>query len=151
MTVAPETQHGIEVVENTLLDGRVRLRQPARGYRAGMDAALLAATITARPGERLIEAGCGVGGVLVQVAARRPGLVLAGVERDPGAAALARENMALNGIKAEIVTGDVADGVRGLDWPPADWAISNPPFFDDPTTLRAPAPGKRGAWMADDF
>ena len=26
-----------EVVENALLCGRVRLRQPARGYRAGMD------------------------------------------------------------------------------------------------------------------
>jgi tRNA1(Val) A37 N6-methylase TrmN6 len=33
---------------------------------------------------------------------------------------------------------------------PADWAISNPPFFDDATALRAPAEGKRGAWMADD-
>ena len=28
--------------------------------------------------------------------------------------------------------------------------MSNPPFFDDPGALRAPAPGKQGAWMADD-
>ena len=32
-----------------MLDGRVRLRQPARGYRAGMDAALLAAACDAGP------------------------------------------------------------------------------------------------------
>lgn len=31
-----------EVTESALLGGRVRLRQPAKGYRAGMDAALLA-------------------------------------------------------------------------------------------------------------
>ena len=41
-----------EAKEDRLLDGRVRLRQPARGYRAGMDAALLAAACDARPGQR---------------------------------------------------------------------------------------------------
>jgi tRNA1(Val) A37 N6-methylase TrmN6 len=44
----------------------------------------------------------------------------------------------------------VAKGFRALDLPPFDWAVSNPPFFDDPGALRAPAEGKRGAWMADD-
>ena len=43
MTVAPFPQIEAEIVENALLGGRVRLRQPAKGYRAGMDAALLAA------------------------------------------------------------------------------------------------------------
>ena len=27
--------------------------------------------------------------------------------------------------------------------------MANPPFFDDPGVLRAPAPEKAGAWMAD--
>ena len=30
-----------------------------------------------------------------------------------------------------------------------DAVISNPPFFDDPAAVRAPAPEKSGAWMAD--
>lgn len=149
MTDAPQPEAG-PVVENRLLDGRVRLRQPARGYRAGMDAALLAAGIAARPGERLIEAGCGVGAVLMQIAARAPGVALTGLERDLDAADLARQNAALNQATADIRTGDVAAGFRALDLPPFDWAISNPPFFDDVSALRAPAPGKTGAWMADD-
>ncbi|MBN8529898.1 MAG: methyltransferase, partial [Caulobacterales bacterium] len=70
------------MVENALLGGRVRLRQPARGYRAGLDAALLAAAIAARPGQRVIEAGCGAGGALLQIAARRPESLLTGVERE---------------------------------------------------------------------
>jgi tRNA1(Val) A37 N6-methylase TrmN6 len=49
-----------------------------------------------------------------------------------------------------VLTGDVAAGFRALELEPFDWAISNPPFFDDPGALRAPSPGKRGAWMADD-
>lgn len=150
MSVAPDAESPLEIVENALLGGRVRLRQPARGYRAGMDAALLAAAAGATFGERVFEAGCGAGAVLTQIAARTPGVELAGLERDPVMADLARGNAALNGVEAEIVTGDVAAGFRALDLPPFDLAVSNPPFFDDAGALRAPAPGKRGAWMADD-
>ncbi|MDI1326713.1 MAG: methyltransferase [Brevundimonas sp.] len=150
MTAAPSQSDGVEIVENALLGGRVRLRQPAKGYRAGMDAALLAAAVDATPGQRVLEAGCGAGAVLMQIAARRRGVRLTGLERDPAMAALARENAALNGAEATIVTGDVAAGFRTLEIAPFDWAVSNPPFFDDPGALRAPAPGKRGAWMADD-
>lgn len=141
-----------QIVENGLLNGRVRLRQPARGYRAGMDAALLAAAVPALPGQTVIEAGCGAGAVLMQIAARQPGVRLMGIERDPAMAALAVENAALNDVAATttIHSGDVAAGFRALDAAPGDWAVSNPPFFDDAGALRAPAEGKRGAWMADD-
>ena len=141
-----------DIVENALPNGRVRLRQPARGYRAGMDAALLAAAVAPRRGERLFEAGCGAGAVLMQIASRHAGANLTGLERDSLAADLARENAALNGFgdRTTIIDGDVAAGFRALDLAPFDWAVSNPPFFDDPGALRAPAPGKQGAWMADD-
>lgn len=144
VTVAPNQE------ETALLDGRVRLIQPREGYRAGMDAALLAAAVAARPGDRVLEAGCGAGAVLCQAGLRLPGLRFLGVERDPASAALATGNLALNGLDGEILTADVARGFAALDRPRADWAVSNPPFFDDPDALRAPAPGKRAAWMADD-
>ncbi len=150
MTVASFPSEATEIVENALLGGRVRLRQPVKGYRAGMDAALLAASISLQPGQRLLEAGCGAGAVLMQIAARRSGVRLTGLERDSAMAALARENATLNGVEATILEGDVAAGFRALDLELFDWAISNPPFFDDPGALRAPSPGKRGAWMADD-
>jgi len=141
-----------DVSESALLGGRLRLRQPARGYRAGLDAALLAAAVGARPGERVIEAGCGAGAGLMQIAARRPEALLTGLERDAAAAELARQNAELNqaASRTTILDGDVAHAFRALDLPPFDWAISNPPLFDDPGALRAPAEGKRGAWMADD-
>ncbi|HST91681.1 MAG TPA: methyltransferase [Brevundimonas sp.] len=150
MTVAAPPPEVAETVENALLGGRVRLRQPVKGYRAGMDAALLAAAVACEPGQRVIEAGCGAGAVLMQIAARRPGVAVTGLERDPAIAGLARENARLNGANADIVSGDVAAGFRALALEPFDWAVSNPPFFDDPGALRQPAPGKRGAWMADD-
>lgn len=130
----------------------MRLVQPADGYRAGMDAALLAAAVPAKPGERVLEAGCGVGGVLTQIAARRDGVSLTGVERDATATGLAAHNAALNGFadRMQAIHADIAGGFAALARPRFDWAISNPPFFDDEATLRAPAPAKRGAWIADD-
>jgi tRNA1(Val) A37 N6-methylase TrmN6 len=140
-----------EITEDGLLDGRVKLRQAARGYRAGMDAALLAAACDAKAGERVLEAGCGPGGALLAAAARRPQALFTGLERDPAAAVLARENATLNGLQArvEIVEGDVQAGFRATALPVFDAVMANPPFFDDPAGLRGPSPEKTGAWMAD--
>lgn len=141
----------MDVTEDQLLNGRVTLRQPARGYRAGMDAALLAAACDARPGDRVLEAGCGAGGALAAAAFRREGARFTGVERDPVAAGLARANATLNGVveRMTVIEGDVQAGFRALGLPVFDAAMTNPPFFDDPAELRAPAPEKSGAWMAD--
>jgi len=140
------------VTEDRLLDGRVRLRQPARGYRAGLDAALLAAACDARPGQRVIEAGCGAGGALLAAAARLPEARFTGIERDADALALAHENIALNelGGRVEALQGDVASRFSGLGLEAFDAAMANPPFFDDPGALRSPAAERRAAWMADD-
>jgi tRNA1(Val) A37 N6-methylase TrmN6 len=141
-----------DITEDAVLDGRVRLRQPARGYRAGLDAALLAAACDAAADERVIEAGCGAGAALFAAVARRPGAMFTGVERDAAAAALARENAELNGAagRVEIVEGDVGVRFSGLGLTPFDAALANPPFFDDPEALRGPAAERRGAWLADD-
>lgn len=138
--------------EDRLLDGRVVLRQPARGYRAGLDAALLAAACDAGAGQRVIEAGCGAGGALLAAAARRPDTRFTGVERDAAALRLARENIAANGLedRVEAIEGDVAVRFSGLGLEPFDAAFANPPFFDDAGALRGPAPERRAAWMADD-
>lgn len=140
-----------DLTEDQLLDGRVRLRQHRRGYRAGMDAAMLAAACDAGPGERVLEAGCGVGAALLAAAARRPEARFTGVERDATAAALARENIDLNEFsgRVSILEGDVQAGFRALGLPVFDAVMANPPFFDDPAALIAPAEEKSGAWMAD--
>jgi tRNA1(Val) A37 N6-methylase TrmN6 len=146
----------VDFTEDRLLDGRVVLRQPREGYRAGMDAALLAAAIDAGSGERVLEAGCGAGAALFQAAARRPGAAFTGVERDLSVLPLAEHNVVLNGVGARVSVraGDVGRGFAGQGFlkpgePPFDIAFANPPFFDDPDTIRGPAPAKRDAWIAD--
>jgi len=136
---------------DALLGGRVRLRQSVRGYRAGMDAALLAAACDAPEGARVLEAGCGPGAVLLCAALRRPGLDFTGLERDPEALALAVENIRTNdlGSRVRVMAGDVCLPFSATGLSPFDAVLANPPYFDDPKSLRAPAPEKQQAWMAE--
>jgi tRNA1(Val) A37 N6-methylase TrmN6 len=138
--------------EDRFLGGRLTLRQPWPGYRAGADAALLAAAAAPEAGERAIEAGCGAGAALLQAAARSAEARFVGVERDPAALALAKANIAANGLagRVEALAGDVADRFAGLGLERFDAAFANPPFFDDPGALRGPHPARAGAWLADD-
>lgn len=137
---------------DAILGGRVRLLQSARGYRAGMDAALLAAACDAQPGERVLDLGCGPGAVMLAAAVRRPGAHFTGIEADPDALDLARANIDLNGLadRVEGLAGDVALPFTRLGLPRFDAALCNPPFFDDASALRGPAPEKSRAWMATD-
>jgi tRNA1(Val) A37 N6-methylase TrmN6 len=136
--------------DDRVLGGRIVLRQPAVGYRAGLDAALLAAACDAAAGARVLEAGCGVGAALLAAATRCPQARFCGFERDPDAAALARHNIAANrlGERVEVLEGDVDAGAR-LAGAPFDAGLCNPPFFDDPGALRGPHPARRGAYLAD--
>jgi len=135
---------GSGVTQDRFLDGRLVLKQSAKGYRAGMDAMLLAAAVT--PAETLMEAGCGPGAALLATALRFPAARLTGVERDPAAAELARENAVANGLDGRIavVEGDVFGDI------PTTYAgiFCNPPFADIGEG-QAPAAARTGARVSE--
>ena len=89
---------GADLTEGTLLGGRLRHAQPRHGHRTGLEPVLLAASIPARPGQRVLEAGTGSGAALLCLAARIPGLQGLGLERDPAMADIARANIAANAL-----------------------------------------------------
>ncbi|MFC3079820.1 methyltransferase [Phenylobacterium terrae] len=151
MSLPAPPEMPVETTEDRLLGGRLVLSQPREGYRAGMDAALLAAACDAGAGERVLEAGCGAGAALLAAAARRPGAQFLGLERDAAAADLGRRNAAANRLseRVEVRAFNIAGGFAALGEARFDAVMANPPFFDDPGALRAPAPAKRGAWMAE--
>lgn len=141
----------MDLSDDMLLGGRVRIRQGLDGYRAGMDAALLAAACDAAARSRVLEAGCGVGAALLAAAVRLPEVSFVGIERDPAALALACANIALNGLQSRVSAqaGDVEAPFGALQTAPFDAVLANPPYFDDPAALRGPHAAKRDAWIAD--
>lgn len=137
-----------ETTEDALFNGRIRIRQPARGYRVNVDTLLLAAAVEAIDGARLMEAGCGVGAALLAVAIRNENVTLVGIERDQNIASISRENVAVNAMsqRIEIVTGDALD--RSAKIGVFDGVFVNPPF-DEAGDGRAPAETRRYAHVAD--
>ncbi len=135
------------------LGGRLTLRQPRKGHRAGHDAMLLAASTAAKPGDRVVEFGSGVGAAGLALARRVPGLDLALIEIDPALAELAHSNAASNGLAARAVALDVAAGAdaflaAGLPPDHADVVLMNPPFNDPSQHRASPDAGRATAHVA---
>ena len=108
--------------------GTYTLRQSDRCFKLGRDSVLLANFCTLRPNWRVCDLGCGVGSLLLLLSQREEKLTRLGVEIDPYAADLARQNLADNHLSGEIVTGDLRE--KGLV--PNDQfnlVVSNPPYF----------------------
>lgn len=120
------------------------IRQSAGGYRAGMDALLLAAAVA--PSEKLMEAGCGPGAALLAVALRLPEVRLTGIERDPAAAMLARENVERNGFRERvtIIEGDVFGTIPET----YEGIFLNPPFAE-PGEGVPPKAARQGAYVTE--
>lgn len=134
-----------DLTRDAFLGGRLQIRQPARGYRAGIDPVLLAAAVPARAGQSVLDLGCGAGVAALCLGRRVAGLHLAGLERQPFYAELARRNGAENGIIWEVVTGDLAAMPAGLRARRFDHVIANPPFFDRTRRTAAADPGREAA------
>lgn len=111
------------------LGGRVQIWQPRNGYRAAMDPVLLAASVPARTGQRVLDLGCGAGVAGLCLAARVPGLDLTGVELQADYADLAGRNAALNGAAMAVFTADLRTLPAEVRQQGFDHVIANPPFY----------------------
>ncbi|MGJ5179974.1 tRNA1(Val) (adenine(37)-N6)-methyltransferase [Bradyrhizobium oligotrophicum] len=142
-----------DISEDTVLGGRLRLRQPASGHRAGHDAILLAAATAARPGDRAVDLGAGVGTAGLALARRVGGIELMLVEREPLLAALARGNVDANDLQADVAVLDIAAdaaafAAAGLGPDSVDVVLMNPPFHDAARHRASPDPGRATAHVA---
>jgi tRNA1(Val) A37 N6-methylase TrmN6 len=154
MSCGPMTEPTCELTEDAFLGGRLRLRQPKSGHRAGHDAMLLAAATPARPGNRVVDFGAGVGAAGLALATRISGLQIVLIEIDDALAELARGNAASNAIEAKIIAMDLAAGAEafagaGLAPDSVDVVLMNPPFNDSKQHRSSPDRSREMAHMAD--
>lgn len=131
-----------DVTQDGFLGGRLTVRQPRCGYRAGNDPVLLAAACPAGPGQTVLELGAGVGVASLCLAWRVADLAITAVERQPEYAALCRHNAEANGMTLDVIEADLAALPPELRQRGFDHVIANPPYFADRTGPRARDDGR---------
>ncbi|EAU43182.1 SAM (and some other nucleotide) binding motif:Site-specific DNA-methyltransferase (cytosine-N4-specific):N-6 [Fulvimarina pelagi HTCC2506] len=130
----------LETRTDAFYDGRFHLVQPKRvGYRSGLDALLLAATVGENASGNLLDIGAGAGAVGFAAAVRAPGLRVALLENDVLMAECARKGLADTGNaafadRASVIEADLFTIRRAKAGHPMrdqlfDFVVTNPPFY----------------------
>jgi len=133
-----------ETTIDGLLNKRVMLEQPKDGYRVAVDTVLLAAAVSAQPGARVLDTGCGVGGAMLCLAARVEGAFVTGIEIQEDLAHLCASNISRNAMedRLDVYQGDATQLPQDF-WGRFDHVMMNPPYHDEARHDVSGDPGKR--------
>ena len=127
----------VPTTDDAFLGGALQILQPQNGYRAGLDAVLLAAAAPVISGTsaRILDIGAGVGVVGLAAARRVADAHVTLIERDPQLAALAQANIARNRLadRVRLVQADVSQPLSahaelGALTETFDCVLANPPY-----------------------
>jgi len=123
--------------DDAFLGGALQILQPETGYRAGLDAVMLAAAVGAEDPLRLLDVGAGVGTAGLCVAKRIPSASVTLFEKEPALVRLAVENVQRNGLsdRVRVLEGDIglsAESAQAIGLEPESFrcVIANPPYHD---------------------
>jgi tRNA1(Val) A37 N6-methylase TrmN6 len=130
LTLPAELAHS--ATEDAFLGGALSILQPKAGYRAGLDAVLLAASVP-QDARAVLDMGAGVGVVGLAVARRLADARVTMIEREPELAALACANIARNelGQRVRLIEADILKLPRedaGAADETFDHVLANPPY-----------------------
>jgi len=144
------------LTDDGFLGNRLKVLQPEKGYRAGIDAVMLAASVPAMEGEHVLDLGAGVGVASLCLAARCAGVQVSGLEIQSELAAIAADNARRNGLEAQVavIEGSVTERAatlkdKGAAYGSFDHVMSNPPFYETGKVWGSPNESKATAHALD--
>jgi len=156
LKIEPDQSQNAATTLDDFLGGRIRIAQPKQGHRAGSDAVWLQAAVAAKPGDRVLDAGAGVGVAGLCLLARCPQIHVTAVDIDEGAVALAEANAQLNANSENFraITLDLTAPAetliaKGLGREGYDQMMANPPFHVEGTVRPAPDAGRATAHVME--
>jgi tRNA1(Val) A37 N6-methylase TrmN6 len=134
------------LTEDAFLGGKLRILQPEKGYRAGIDAVFLGAAIPVQEGDTVFEAGIGVGVASMCVLSRQTSVHVTGMEITARYAMMCEENAKRNGFAdhVKVIHADVKEALRkDLASMPQHGsfahAFANPPYFEEGKVTPSPS------------
>lgn len=116
--------------DHTFFNGRLRVRQPADGYRFSIDAVLVAHAADPAPGDTMVDLGTGCGIISLILASRHPRVRIWAVEIQESLADIAAANIVENRMEERVCV--LRKDMRTLNpariGDPVRWVVSNPPY-----------------------
>ena len=125
-----------EFTKDSFLGGGIRIWQPKKGYRAGIDPILLAASVNVSAGQKVLDLGCGVGTASFAIGYRVKNVELYGIEIQKVFADLADLNSKENGIEFQVECTNISNLSSNITSKNFDHVIANPPYFDRKSSVR---------------
>ncbi len=119
-------------------------------FKPGADSMLPAGFVRTGRLRRFCDAGCGGGIITLMLLARVPEAEAVSIDISEDAAALCRENLALNGMSGKVVCGDLREYRALFEAGSFDLVVSNPPYFV-PGRGKAPQEAFENAARAEAF
>jgi tRNA1(Val) A37 N6-methylase TrmN6 len=150
-------KHNPEIMETTLLRGKVRLLQPKVGFHASIDSVFLAAAAPIKDRHKVLDIGCGVGSVGLCITSRNKNISLTGIDIQSELIDLAHQNAALNGLEsARFHAGDIRSE-KVIPDNAFNVVVMNPPYLEagrhtsSPEKIKATSHGEgvSGASLGD--
>ena len=125
----------MEITLDKFLDGRINIYQPKKGYRAGIDAVILAACIKEKKNCKILDAGSGSGLISFCLAHRCKNVFITGIEKNKEYHFLAMKSLKKNKLKSEI--NFLNKNFKDLHNMKFHIIVSNPPWFPRNTTFQS--------------
>lgn len=122
--------------------GPLQIKQHPAIFKFTVDPILLAGFARIRPTASVLDLGTGAGVIPLWLTGYRGVEQVTGLEIQPEVAALALENVKLNGLaeRITILTGDLRNPPPALTAQTFDWVLSNPPYWPATNQLLPEAP-----------
>jgi tRNA1(Val) A37 N6-methylase TrmN6 len=145
----------LHLTQDDFLGGRLNLIQPKKGYRITSDSVYLAASISLKAGESILDMGAGNGGILSCLATRlgqdAKGCIMHGIEIQPELMTMDIKNAQINGHDefTSYFEGDIFKEIEACAPNSYHHVVSNPPYFEKGKITASPHKTKALAFGED--
>ena len=115
---------------DVIFQGRLRIIQPAKGYRFSIDSVLLSGLTRVRRHDRVVDLGTGCGVIPLLLALKQAAAHITGIEIQESLAAMAKRNVLANGFDhlISIIQADLRKVHSDVVGKPISLVVSNPPY-----------------------
>lgn len=112
--------------DDSILNGKILLRQPKKGYRVAIDPIILASFIEPTDNQEILDVGCGVGAISLILKSKNRSAKITAIDIDENMCELCRYNSEKNSLELDVKNIAIENMPRENLY---DFVVTNPPFF----------------------